>query len=60
MVSEKKIFLELPKITHNSLKNRGSATILTNLVDLPMVNLHTKFESNPFSGLGEEDENVKS
>ena len=40
------------------MKNRGSTPILTNLVH--PRNIHTKFEANPCSGLGEEVENVKS
>ena len=39
------------KITHNSMKNRGSTPILTNLVGEHPRNIHTKFEANPCSDL---------
>ena len=42
------------------MKNRGSTPILTNLVGVHPRNIHTKFEANPCSGLGEEVEKVKS
>ena len=35
------------------MKNRGSTTILTNLVGVHPRNIHTKFEANPCSGLRE-------
>ena len=41
------------------MKNRGSTTILTNLVGLHSRNIHTKFEANPCSGLREEVEKLK-
>ena len=40
----------LHKITHNSIKNRGSTPIVTNLVGVHPKNIHTKFEGNPCSG----------
>ena len=40
------------KNTHNSMKNRGSTAILTNL-----VGAHTKFEANPCRGSREEVNN---
>ena len=46
------------KITHNSMKNRDSTTILTNLVGVHPRNIHTKFEANPCSDLRGEVENV--
>ena len=39
------------------MKNRGSTTILTNLVGVHPRNIPTKFEANPCSGLKEEVEN---
>ena len=50
---------KLHKITNNSMKNRGSTTILTNLVGVHPRNIHTKFEANPCSGLREEVEKLK-
>ena len=50
---------KLHKITHNSMKNRGSTPILTNLVGVHARNIHTKFEANPSSGLREEVEKLK-
>ena len=47
---------KLHKITRNSMKNRGSTPILTNLVGVHRRNIHTKFEANPCSGLREEVE----
>ena len=44
---------KLHKITHDSMKNRGSTPILTNLVGVHPRNIHTKFEANPCSGLRE-------
>ena len=41
------------------MKNRGSTTILTNLVGVHPRNVHTKFEANPCSGLREEVEKLK-
>ena len=41
---------KLHKITHNSMKNRGSTPILTNLVGVHPRNNYTKFEANPCSG----------
>ena len=35
------------------MKNRGSTTILTNLVGIHSRNIHTKCEANPCSGLRE-------
>ena len=49
---------KLHKITHNSMKNRGSTLILTNLVGVHPRNIHTIIEVNPCSGLREEVENV--
>ena len=46
------------KITHNSMKNRGSNPILKNLVGDHPRNIHTQFEANPCSGLRGEVENV--
>ena len=40
------------------MKNRGSTTILTNLVGVHPRNIHTKFEANPCGCLREEVENV--
>ena len=40
------------------MKNRGSTTILTNLVGVHPRNIHTKFKANPCSGLREEVEKV--
>ena len=34
------------KIAHNFIENRGSTTILTNLVGVHPRNIHTKFEAN--------------
>ena len=33
------------------MKNRGSTPILTNLEGIHPMNIHTKFEANPCSGL---------
>ena len=41
------------------MKNRGSTTMLTNLVGDRLRNIHTKFEANPFRGLREEVEKLK-
>ena len=41
------------------MKNRGTTTILTNLVGVHPRNTHTKFEANPCSGLREEVEKLK-
>ena len=41
------------KITHNPMNNRGSAPILSNLVEVFARNIHTKFEANPLCGLRE-------
>ena len=41
------------------MKNRGSTTILTNLVGVHPRNIHIKFEANPCSGLREEVEKLK-
>ena len=38
------------RITHNSMKNRGSTPILTNLVGVQLRNIHTKFRANQCSG----------
>ena len=35
------------------MQNRGSTPILTNLVGVNPMNVHTKFEANPCSGLRE-------
>ena len=51
---------KLHKITHNSMKNRGSTPILTNLVGVHPRNSHTKFEANPRSGLRGEVQKLKS
>ena len=56
---KRRIGQKLHKITHNSMKNRGSTPILTNLVGVHPRNIHTKFEANPCSGLREEVENLK-
>ena len=40
------------------MKNRGSTSILTNLVGDHPRNIHTKFEEIPWSGLRGEVENV--
>ena len=42
------------------MKNRGSTTILTNLVGVYLRKIHTKFEANPCSGLREEVEKLKN
>ena len=42
------------------MKNRGSTSILTNLVGVHPRNIHTKFEANPCSGLRGEVEKLKS
>ena len=42
------------------MKNRGSTSILTNLVGDHPRNIHTKFEANPCSGLRGEVEKLKS
>ena len=41
------------------MKNRGSTTILTNLVGVHPRNIHTKFEANLCSGLRAEVEKLK-
>ena len=41
------------------MKNRGSTTILTNLVGVHPSNIHTKFEANPCSGVRDEVEKLK-
>ena len=41
------------------MKNRGSTTILTNLVGVYLGKINTKFEANPCSGLREEVEKLK-
>ena len=50
---------KLHKITHNSMKNRGSTPILTNLVEVRLRSIHPKFEANPCSGLRVEVEKLK-
>ena len=45
------------KITHNSMKNRGSTPILTNLIGVHPRNIHTKFEGNLCSGSRDEVKN---
>ena len=45
-------------ITHNSFENEGNPPILTNLVDIHLVNLQPKFEVNPSSIFRREVENV--
>ena len=52
-----RISQKLHKITHNSMQNRGSTLILTNLVGIHTSNIHTKFEANPCSGLRKEVKN---
>ena len=47
------------KIVHNSIKNRGSTPILTNLVVAHPRNIHTKFETNSCSGLRKEVQKSK-
>ena len=47
------------KITHDSMKNRDSTAILTNLVGVHPRNIHSKFEANPCRGLREEVEKTK-
>ena len=42
------------------MKNRGSTPILTNLVGVYPMNIHTKFEANPCSDSREEDKKQKS
>ena len=44
---------------HNSLKNKWSTPILTNLVAVSPRNIHKKFETIRCSGLREEVEKVK-
>ena len=41
------------------MKNKGSTTILTNLVGVHLGKIHTKFEANPCRGLREEVEKLK-
>ena len=48
---------KIAKITHNSMTNRGSTPILTNLVGVHPRNIHRKFEANPCSGSREEVNN---
>ena len=55
----RRIGQKLHKITHNSMKNRGSTRILTHLVGVHPRNIHTKLEANPWSGLREEVEKLK-
>ena len=43
----KRFFKELAKNTHNSMKNRDSTPLLTNLVGIHPRNIHRKFEANP-------------
>ena len=40
------------------MTNKGSKLILPNLVAVNQKNIHTKFETNPCSGLREEVEKV--
>ena len=47
------------KITHNSMKHKGSTLILTISVGVHPRNIHTKFEANPFNGLRKEVEKLK-
>ena len=54
-----RISQKLHKSTHNSMQNRGSTPILTNLVGIHTSNIHTKFEANPCSSLREEVEKTK-
>ena len=49
----------MQNITNNSILNRGSTSISTNLVGVHIGNIHTKFEANPCCGL-REVEKVKS
>ena len=39
------------KIIHNSMKNRGSTLILTNLVWVYLRKIHRKFGASPLIGL---------
>ena len=48
---------KLHKITPNSMKNRGSIPILTNLVRVHLSITNTKFEANLCSGSREEVKN---
>ena len=48
---------KLHKITHDSMKNRGSTPILTNLVGVHPRNIHTKYEANLCSGSRDEVKN---
>ena len=41
------------------MKNSGSTPILTNIVGVHLMNIHTKFDANPCSGLREEVEKPK-
>ena len=50
---------KLHKISHNSMKNRGSNPILTNLVGVHPRNIHSEFEANPCSGSRGEVEKQK-
>ena len=52
-----RISQKLHKITHNSMQNRGSTPILTNLVGIHTSNIHTKSEANPCSGSRKEVKN---
>ena len=47
-----KIGQKMHKITHNSMKNRGSALIFTNLVGVHPMNIHTELEANLSSCFG--------
>ena len=48
------------KITHNSIKNRGCSTTITNLERVHAKNTHIKVEANPCSGSREEVEEPKN
>ena len=48
VVSEKEIFSELSKNTHNDIKNRGGTPILINLVRVHPINIQIKYLANPF------------
>ena len=50
---------KLYKITHNSMKNRSSTSILRNVVGVHPRKIHTQFEANPCSGFSDEVKKVQ-
>ena len=51
---------KLHKITLNSIQNRGSTSILTNLVGVHQIYIYSKFEAKLFSSLREEVKNANN